>query len=103
LRCEFNSNKAFAKVIDYVKVAKDERSIKNAIATHGVVSVMFDANDQGFYLYKGGIYTDYHGCSQTKVSHATTLVGYGSNYYIMRNQWDTTYIYFCFFINYSKY
>ena len=90
MRCEFNSNKAFAKVINYIKVPKGERSVKNAIATHGVIAVMFDANDHGFHFYKGGLYTNNRKCSQTKVSHATTLVGYGSNYYIMRNQWNTT-------------
>ena len=69
---------------------KIERSVKKAIATHGVVAVLIDACDQGFHLYKVGLYTNKHRFSQTNVSHATTLVGYGSNFYIMRNQWDST-------------
>lgn len=66
--------------------ANSDADMMTAIATT-VVSIAIEADQASFQLYKSGVFT---GSCGTKLDHATALVGYGSDYYIMRNSWGTT-------------
>jgi KDEL-tailed cysteine endopeptidase len=55
---------------------------------HGPVSVAIEADTKSFQLYKSGIYSD-AGCGTT-LDHGVLAVGYASDYYIIKNSWDTT-------------
>jgi cathepsin L len=66
--------------------ANSDSDMMSAIATT-VVSIAVQANQASFQLYKSGIFT---GTCTVDLDHATALVGYGSDYYIMRNSWGTT-------------
>ncbi len=66
--------------------ANSDADMMNAIATT-VVSIAIEADQASFQLYKSGVFT---GNCGTKLDHAVALVGYGSDYYILRNSWGTT-------------
>jgi len=59
-------------------------ALKAAIAV-GPVSVTVEADKSAFQGYSGGILNSSE-CG-TNLDHAITAVGYGSNYYIIRNSW----------------
>jgi len=80
-----------SKLNDYVKktagcsyisntgnVEDDIKETQAALYTHGPLAVALDANKLSFRLYKSGIYYE-EDCSDEKLSHAVTLVGYGEN------------------------
>lgn len=46
-----------------------------------------NAGCNDFYGYKSGVFNT--GCG-TRLDHAVNLVGYGPDYYILRNSWGTT-------------
>jgi C1A family cysteine protease len=56
----------------------------------GPIGVSFDASDQHFQHLGKGIYTP-HRCSNTNVNHAVLVVGYTSQYYIVKNSWGPHY------------
>lgn len=53
-----------------------------------VVTVSIEADGFGFQLYSSGVFND-ESCG-TSLDHAVALVGYGSNYFILRNSWNTS-------------
>ena len=67
----------------------NEKGIIEALAQHGVVSVLIDAT--GFQNYAGGIFSGQDECSSYSWArnHAVVLVGYTPNYYILRNSWGS--------------
>jgi len=52
-----------------------------------VVTVAVDASARGWQTYKSGLFDITCGKS---LNHAITAVGYGSNYYIVKNSWGTS-------------
>jgi len=84
-------------ILQAVAPASIEDTIKNAVYTNGsVVATMCVC--PSFHAYKSGIYTPSEGantcwgsCGGTtadqKTNHAVTLVGWGSNYWIVANSW----------------
>lgn len=77
----------------YEDVPKDdERSLMKAVAKQPV-SVAIEASSRDFQLYTDGIY---NGDCGTHLNHGVDIVGYGTdnrtgtNYWIVRNSWDTT-------------
>ncbi len=66
--------------------ANSDADMMTAIATT-VVSIAVQANQASFQLYKSGIFT---GTCTVDLDHAVNLIGYGSDYYILRNSWGTT-------------
>jgi len=63
---------------------KSVSSLKNAIA-HTPTSVSVDASNSPFRNYSTGVVTS-SACG-TSTNHAILAVGYGSNYYIVKNSW----------------
>lgn len=81
--CKVNSSLGVVKVSSYTQVAASSTAIKSAINLKPV-SVAIEADTYAFQTYSTGILTT--GCG-TNIDHAVVAVGYGSNYYIVRNSW----------------
>lgn len=64
----------------------DETSLKNALMK-GPVSIAVSAGNSCFQGYSGGILSC--DCPTSPLDHAITVVGWGTNYWIVRNQWGT--------------
>lgn len=54
----------------------------------GPIAVSINASPKTFQLYSDGIYDD-PTCSKTAVNHAMLLVGYGEDYWILKNWWGS--------------
>jgi C1A family cysteine protease len=48
------------------------------------VSIAIEADQREFQLYKSGIFT---GACGNKLDHGVLLVGYGPDYYLVKNSW----------------
>jgi len=89
------------KVSGYTEIAQnDEASLTNAVASVGPIPVAIDASLHSFQFYSSGVYSDSK-CSSTRLDHAVTVVGYGTdkppnwlwkdkNYFIIRNSWGAS-------------
>jgi C1A family cysteine protease len=51
------------------------------------VSVAIEADQREFQLYKSGVFTGECG---TSLDHGVLVVGYSTDYYIVKNSWGTT-------------
>jgi len=51
------------------------------------VSIAIEADQRDFQLYSSGIFT---GTCGTNLDHGVGLVGYGTDYYILRNSWGSS-------------
>jgi C1A family cysteine protease len=65
-----------------------ESELANVIGTIGPVTAYIYAGTDDFRFYEGGIYND-SACGSLDINHAVNLVGYASDYYILRNSWGT--------------
>lgn len=69
-----------------------ESDLQAAIAEVGPAGIAIDAGGLGFQLYSSGVYTS-SSCSNTRLNHAVTAVGYGSqdgqDYWTVKNSWGT--------------
>ena len=81
-----SASKGVVKVTGYTQVAASSTAIKSALNLKPV-SVAIEADTYVFQTYSSGILTS-SACG-TNIDHAVVAVGYGSNYYIVRNSWGT--------------
>lgn len=70
---------------------KDEKQMKEVIATLGPLVCSVNAGPDSFQLYEKGIYTDAT-CNEEEVNHTILVVGYGTDesgkdYWIIKNSW----------------
>lgn len=80
----------------------NEEALKQAVATVGPIPIDMDASLDTFRYYSGGLFYDQR-CRTDYLSHAITVVGYGTmsngqDYWLVRNSWganwgDNGYIY----------
>ena len=83
--CHYSSTKGVVSVSNYYHVTKDSASqLKSAISRHPV-AVSVNAHESVFKHYTGGIITS-SSCG-TSTDHSVTAVGYGSDYYLVKNSW----------------
>ncbi|XP_042898350.1 cathepsin S-like [Parasteatoda tepidariorum] len=90
-KCKFNSKHIGAKIKGYIEIPYgDEHALLMAVALIGPVAVGLDGYRPRFRHYKSGIYED-PGCSNTTLTHALTIVGYGTengkDYWLVKNSW----------------
>ncbi|KAL4440904.1 hypothetical protein ABPG74_009317 [Tetrahymena malaccensis] len=73
------------KINSFQNLYQDSNSIKKALVTNGAISVAVDAKN--WQHYKSGIFQDYVNGQMNK---AATIIGYGPNYWLLRNTWGTS-------------
>jgi cathepsin L len=79
-------------VTGYKNVDQTTDALKSALNT-GPVSVAIEADQIAFQLYSGGILSDtggLFGSCGTNLDHGVLAVGYGSNYFKVKNSWGAS-------------
>ncbi|XP_054745371.1 procathepsin L isoform X1 [Anastrepha obliqua] len=85
--CQFAGELAVVNVTSWaILPAKDEKAIEAAVAHIGPVPVSINASPRTFQLYSDGIYDD-DSCASDTVNHAMLVVGYNTDYWILKNWW----------------
>jgi cathepsin L len=81
---------ANTKVTKYVDVAHNENALGAAVDI-GPVSVAIEADQSGFQMYSGGVFS---GKCGTNLDHGVLVVGYGTDgstpYWKVKNSWGTS-------------
>ena len=54
----------------------------------GPISVAMDAGHPSFKSYRSGVYSE-RACSSTRLDHGVLVVGYGDDYWLIKNSWGT--------------
>lgn len=86
-KCQFVPELAVVNVTSWaIMPVRDENAIQAAVAHIGPVAVSINAAPKTFQLYSDGIYDD-EMCSSNSVNHAMLVVGYGPDYWILKNWW----------------
>lgn len=85
-RCNANTQLGVAKTTGQYQVSANTNSIKAALAQQPV-SVAIQADTSTFQTYSSGVITS-ASCG-TNIDHAVLAVGYGEDYYIVKNSWGT--------------
>jgi len=95
-QCKFSKKNVGATVTGFKDIPTgDEKSLQQAVATVGPISVAIDASSFNFQLYSGGVYnaTDC-GNTQQDLDHGVTAVGYGTDngqdYWLIKNSWGSS-------------
>jgi len=70
----------------YTDVATTDAALVSAIAQQPV-SVAIEADQSAFQLYKSGVFT---GTCGTNLDHGVLAVGYGTDYYKVKNSWGSS-------------
>merc|ERR1712219_34831 len=69
------------------------KSLQEAVANVGPVSVGIDASHGSFQLYHSGVYKE-SACSPFQLDHGVLAVGYGEHdgtpYWLVKNSWGTS-------------
>lgn len=92
--CHFKSSRIGATDKGFTDVVPhgEEKTLQEALATVGPISIAIDASQSTFQLYKNGVY-DEPDCSSVSLDHGVLLVGYGtdeksgSDYWLVKNSW----------------
>ncbi|XP_030379623.1 cathepsin L1 [Scaptodrosophila lebanonensis] len=86
-RCQFVRELAVVNVTSWaILPPNDENAIQAAVTHIGPVAVSINATPKTFQLYSDGVYDD-PACSSDTVNHAMLVIGYGKDYWILKNWW----------------
>lgn len=87
--CKSSACKAVSAsdVISYVDVTPNSDDAMMTALAKQPVSVAVEADQRDFQLYSSGVFTAACG---TNLDHGVVLVGYGQDYYILRNSWGVS-------------
>jgi len=92
MQCKFNPSTIGATCTGCKKIKfHDEMGLQTAVATVGPIAVAINANCMKFMFYSGGIFDSKGtGCAcdgEECLDHGVLAVGYGSNFWIVKNSW----------------
>eukprot|EP00475_Leptophrys_vorax_P015628 TRINITY_DN2192_c0_g1_i1.p1 TRINITY_DN2192_c0_g1~~TRINITY_DN2192_c0_g1_i1.p1 ORF type:complete len:527 (-),score=129.86 TRINITY_DN2192_c0_g1_i1:78-1658(-) len=93
--CKYETAQPGVSIKGYVNVTSgDAQALREALATHGPISVSIDASHKSFSFYKSGIYYEPQcGNGLADLDHTVLAVGYGvengTPYWIVKNSWST--------------
>ncbi|KAG5862255.1 hypothetical protein JTB14_008021 [Gonioctena quinquepunctata] len=80
--CRYSSNPTL-KIKGYKELARSEEDMQQAVGTIGPISVALNANY--LQLYQGGVF-NFPLCP-FELNHGVLIVGYGKNYWKIKNSW----------------
>ncbi|KAM9992127.1 hypothetical protein ACTFIZ_012795 [Dictyostelium cf. discoideum] len=89
-RCRYNSFYSKASISSYYEIERFNENELTHSLLNSPVSVMIDASQLSFMLYKSGVYKD-PSCSSTILNHGLINIGFGvtpendNEYYILKN------------------
>ena len=108
-KCLFKAEDVGATLQSYKGIPKgDEDALQKAVASVGPISVGIDAGHPSFQHYKKGIYYEpgmylssmscqrwhcyciFPDCSSVRLDHGVLVVGYGQDYWLVKNSWGTS-------------
>lgn len=84
-----DTQKASVKVAHFSEMRRmpqDESQLVALLQQYGPLAIAVDATT-GWQAYRGGIKT---ACSGRSLDHGVTIVGFGADYWIVKNSWATT-------------
>ena len=81
------SNVKDSKIVKYVDVKPSSDSAFIDALSKQPLSIAIEADQREFQLYKSGVFT---GACGTQLDHGVLVVGYGSDYYKVKNSWGET-------------
>lgn len=85
--CNFDSSKAVGSLVNTISVTSgSESDLARKISEIGVCAAIIDASHFSFQMYSSGIYCE-SSCSQNNLDHCINVVGFGEDYWIIRNSW----------------
>ncbi|XP_037709997.1 procathepsin L isoform X2 [Drosophila subpulchrella] len=85
--CQFVPDLSVVNVTSWaILPVHDEQAIQAAVTHIGPVAISINATPKTFQLYSDGIYDDAL-CSSASVNHAMLVVGFGKDYWILKNWW----------------
>nr|AJF94915.1 cathepsin L6 [Nephilengys cruentata] len=89
--CKYANSTVGSPVGGYLEIPYgDEEALKKAVGLLGPIAAGLDGSPESFRHYSGGIYSD-PACSNTTLSHALTVIGYGTedgtDYWLVKNSW----------------
>lgn len=84
--CKYSSSKVAFKNTGYKSVSDSYTQLQAAV-TLQPVTVAVEADQSAFQMYSGGVISS--GCG-TNLDHAITAVGFTSSYWIVKNQWGSS-------------
>jgi len=73
-----------SKVASFVDVTPSSDAAMMTALSQQPVSIAIEADQREFQLYKSGIFT---GVCGNKLDHGVLVVGYGPDYYLVKNSW----------------
>jgi hypothetical protein len=76
-----------SKIKGYQDVARNSESQLKVAVSRQPVSVAIEADQPAFQFYKSGIFS---GACGTNLDHGVLAVGYGDNYWIVKNSWGAS-------------
>lgn len=85
--CSKCKNEINTDIIDFKDITQNSDDAMMSALSLQPVSVAIEADQREFQLYKLGIYSSPCG---TNLDHGVGLVGYGKDYYILRNSWGSS-------------
>ena len=90
-KCHFNASTIGSTVAGFATVPKgDETALALAVAANGPTTIQVDAFGDEFLFYSHGIYS-HDNCENdiNSINHAMLIVGYGPDYWLVKNSWGT--------------
>jgi len=88
-QCKYNPQTVGATCSGHVDLPEGDEGALEQAASQGPVSVAMDASHDSFQHYQSGVYSEPQ-CNPENLNHGVLVVGYGGDYWLVKNSWGTT-------------